>query len=101
MCTLCYDLAGDEHWSDVLPPTVGAVPARMDRARILGRVLARYGLSYHDTGPGGPAQLSDRKGSVELVRNLASVWPAAEALTGRRPDPLDPELLRDLSAERL
>ncbi|MQA85834.1 MAG: hypothetical protein GEV03_14735 [Streptosporangiales bacterium] len=96
MCTLCYELAGDEHWTDVPVASGAQTPARHRRARILSRVLAHYGLAYADSGPGGPASVSDRKGSVELVGNVAAVWPAVERLAGRHPDPLDPGLLEAL-----
>lgn len=99
MCTLCYEFVGDEHWTDTpLSPDAQRTGGH-SRTRIVSDVLAHYGLAYHDSGRGGPASVSDRKGSVELVRNVAAVWPVAERLAGRRPDPLDPELLDALSAE--
>ena len=42
--------------------------------------------------------LSTRTGKTEIVDNLAHLWARAEALSGRRCDPLDPELLARLEA---
>ena len=41
--------------------------------------------------------LKDGKGRSELAQDLGSLWPAAEKLAGRAPDPLDPALLKKLS----
>ncbi len=44
--------------------------------------------------------MSDRKGSVTVVRGLAEVWAAAEDLAHRPLDPLDPVLLERLAGIR-
>ena len=44
----------------------------------------------------GKYVLRDLKGRSELVQDLGSLWPVAERLAGRAPDPLDPALQKAL-----
>ena len=96
MCLLCYSLIGEEHWTDV--PVGGQEPtrARAQRQKILAAICAAHGLDYKDDPTGVTAMMSDRKGSVTVVRGLAEVWVAAEDLAHRPLDPLDPALLQRL-----
>jgi len=64
---------------------------------MLAEILAGYGLDYSDDPSGLTALVSDRKGSVKVVRSLGEVWEAAEQLAARPLDPLDPALLIRLS----
>ncbi len=97
MCVLCYGLAGEEHWTDAQVGTQSRAQARMRRARLVAAVLAAHGLDCHD-GPGGlTTVVSDRKGNAMVVRGLGEIWAAAERVSGRRLDPLDPALLDRLA----
>ena len=100
MCLLCYSLVGEEHWTDV--PVGGQAPtrARAQRRKILSAILAVHGLDYTDDPTGVSAMMSDRKGSVAVVRGLAEIWAAAEDLAHRPLDPLDPALLERLAEIR-
>ena len=96
MCLLCYSLVGEEHWTDVPVGGQERTRARAQRQKILAAILAAHGLDYSDDPTGVTAVMSDRKGSVTVVRGLAEVWVAAEDLAHRPLDPLDPALLRRL-----
>jgi len=100
MCMLCYSLVGEEHWTDV--PVGGQAPtrARAQRCKLLSAILGAHGLDYSDDPSGVTAMMSDRKGSVTVVRGLAEVWVAAEELAHRPLDPLDPALLGRLAEIR-
>ena len=93
MCGLCGTL-GVDHWAE----TGGDRRARVFRVALLGRILAREGLSLDDWG-GALYVLRDRKGRAEVVDNLGAVWQAAERLAGRPLDPLAPSLVRALQAD--
>ncbi|ABG05658.1 conserved hypothetical protein [Rubrobacter xylanophilus DSM 9941] len=111
MCVLCgQDFVARPHWTDrhvvdrALAAGPGADPTayqrerRRDRAHrvaLAGAVLRHYGLRVDDW-EGSRYVLRDRKGRSELVQDLGSLWPAAERLSGRTPDPLDPALLARL-----
>jgi hypothetical protein len=43
--------------------------------------------------------LSTLTGKTEIVDNLTHLWSAAEKLTGRPCDPLDPQLIERLEAD--
>lgn len=100
MCGFCALLGGSgRHWSDGAPGA--AVPGAWRRERIamarrLNRVLAAYGLAVDDW-QGGTLVISSRTGASALVADMGALWPAAERLARRRPDPLDPDLLDRLA----
>ncbi|MCU1671471.1 MAG: hypothetical protein JWP40_4398 [Blastococcus sp.] len=105
MCAICYELAPEDHWSDAVSADAGAsgatVRARARRARILTAVLAPYGLTVSDPGSGRHLTIADRKGAAEVVAGLPAVWEAANRLSPRPVDVLDPRLLDALDdAER-
>ena len=100
MCVLCYGLTGEEHWTDARVGTEAPASVRARRRRMLGEILAAYGLDYSDDPSGLTALVSDRKGNVKVVRSLGEVWEAAAELAARPPDPLDPSLLSRLSTAR-
>lgn len=58
-------------------------------------MLAQFGLEV-DEWSGTMYVLRDRKGSTEVVTTLGVLWPAAERLTGRPLDPLEPALVEAL-----
>lgn len=94
MCSACGFPATEGHWSEA-----GAVNAhqrlraRFIRARKLNAVLQNYGLSAYDDGQTPGIQIADRTGQVILARDLREVWIAAEKLSGKVIDPLDPRFM--------
>jgi hypothetical protein len=95
MCGLCglFGVAG--HWTDGLAGPGGAA-GRRHRARVANRFLAPFGLGLHDWAT--RFTLRSATGKVAVIDHLGEVWPAAERLSGRRCDPLDPALLARLEA---
>jgi len=101
MCGLCYELAPDDHWADgVLDGEGNEFPGRprYRRTRILSAVLAPYGLTVSDPGSGPHCVIADRKGASEVAAGLPAVWQAAERLSPRAIDVLDPALLAALAS---
>jgi hypothetical protein len=104
MCVLCYELADEGHWAEAVasggeaddPPR----RARYRRLRILAATLAPYGLTVSDPGVGRHLVISDRKGASEVAAGLPAVWQAAQRLSRRRIDVLDPELLDALASAK-
>jgi hypothetical protein len=100
MCNLCGVLAGDGHWTEAPPVAAAGDPAprwtrrqeRRHRVDLTNRILRHYGLALADWN-GTTFVLRGRTGRCALVPHLGAVWAAAERLTGRRCDPLDPALL--------
>jgi len=101
MCVLCYELAADEHWSDgVAMDGAEQLPGRprFRRTRLLSAVLGPYGLTVSDPGSGPYCTIADRKGSTEVAAGLPAVWQAADRLSPRPIDVLDPFMLSVLAA---
>ncbi len=101
MCGLCGVLGAEDHWTDAAGSTrifgnAGASRTRrqerLRRVAIGNKILAHYGLKLSDW-QGSAYILRNRTGRQEIVHNLAALWPTAEALAGRRCDPLDPEVI--------
>ncbi|MDQ2801500.1 MAG: hypothetical protein M3Y41_01990 [Pseudomonadota bacterium] len=102
MCVLCGQMLNEIHWSErQLNPewiTQGAGEAtrrrnRRARVRLIGAVLAHYGLEITDDWSASNYLLGDRKGNQQVLASLAELWPAASRMTGRALDPLDDGLL--------
>ncbi|MGA7809997.1 hypothetical protein [Bradyrhizobium sp.] len=107
MCALCGSLGGDEHWTDAVARegvfTRNDDPARRRhergrRVEVANRVLKLYGLKLSDW-QGASFLLATFTGKSEMVGDLGHLWAAAERLTGRSCDPLDPKLLARLDAD--
>lgn len=96
MCILCYQLVGEQDWTDEPIAHDAQRAGRHRRREVVGAVLAQYGLEYRDDGTGASAVISNRKGGTKVVGGLQAVWPAAVELVGRPLDPLDPVLLERL-----
>jgi hypothetical protein len=101
MCSLCGVLGGNEHWTDaaarpgVFTRNVERLDRRRERARRVkaaNRALACFGMSLSDW-QGSAFVLSTRTGKSEMIEDLGHLWPAAERLSGRVCDPLDPVLI--------
>jgi hypothetical protein len=99
VCILCYGLTGEEHWTDARVGQEPRVSVRARRRRMLTQILAAHGIDYSDDPSGVTALISDRKGSIKVVRSLGDVWDAAETLAGLPLDPLEPALLSRISRE--
>jgi hypothetical protein len=106
MCILCGEFLIQIHWTekraeDKARASIDAGAKdenrrnrRRERARrvaVTNEVLRYYGLKINDWS-GTKYVLRDGKGRSELVQDLGSLWPAAQRLTGRPLDPLDPAL---------
>jgi hypothetical protein len=106
MCALCGLIGGDEHWTDAVARdgvfTRNRDPSRrrLERARrveVANRVLKLYGLKLSDW-QGTSFLLSTFTGKSEMVGDLGHLWSAAERLSGRACDPLDPDFLARLES---
>lgn len=109
MCVLCGESLTHLHWTDESrhssvqggirdgDPQGALRRERMRRASAANSLLSLYGLTLSHT-PGRDYQLSDRKGRSVLVSDLGGLWPEAERLAGCPIDPLNPALLRSLTA---
>ena len=75
---------------------------RRERARRVSaanRVLSAFGMSLSDW-QGSSFLLATRTGKNEIIEDLGHLWPAAERLSGRICDPLDPVLIARLEEGR-
>jgi len=106
MCALCGVLGGGGDWTDaaarpgVFTRNVDSVQRRRERANRVAcaqKVLSFYGLTLSDW-QATSFVLSTLTGKSEIVDNLTHLWAAAEKLTGRPCDPLDPRLIDRLEA---
>jgi hypothetical protein len=106
MCALCGVLGGTEHWADAharpgaFTRNTSPMARRRERARRVvaaNRILKHAQLTLADW-QGTAFLLSTRTGKSEIVDSLAHLWVAAERLTGRPLDPLDPALIDRLAA---
>ena len=108
MCVLCGELVMKVHWTDQEMPNkesslmlrVGETQRtrmreRLRRVEFTNQILEYYGLKLRDWN-GTKYVLNDKKGSSVIVQDLGDMWHAAEKLTGRKLDPLDPVLLEAL-----
>ena len=104
MCILCAEFVSQRHWTDrenkgsasglTEGPGERYRSWRRDRSRraaIANKVLRHYGLKVQNW-TGSSYVLRDSKGRSALVRDLGSLWPAAQKLANRPLDPLDPAL---------
>ena len=105
MCGLCGVL-GVEHWTDRTGADqaggAGGGPtarrqARLRRASLLNDILSLYRIRVDDW-QGTSMAVRGPTGRTELAESLIDLWPKAEAVSNRRLDPLDPELLRHLES---
>jgi hypothetical protein len=111
MCVLCGQMFSEIHWSErQLDPEQVSQGAgetlrrqgRHARTRLIGTVLAHYGLEVSDDWSATNYVVGNRKGDRQVVGSLAELWPAASRMAGRLLDPLDDTLLqrlRDSAAE--
>jgi len=106
MCSLCGILGSNEHWSDAVARPgvytrnsegIGRRRERANRVRVANRVLTALGMKLSDW-QGTSFVISTRTGKSEIIEDLGHLWPAAERLSGRMCDPLNPDLIARLEA---
>ncbi|KGI56105.1 hypothetical protein [Campylobacter sp. MIT 97-5078] len=99
MCILCGELISSFHWSDVSfkeeKANISAGEnqkerqrSRLKRAKLLGLVLAFYGLSIKEW-QNSKFILSDKKGKSLIVNDLGDLWLKAEELSSKPIDIFD------------
>ena len=107
MCALCGVLGGAEHWTAAVArlgvftrntDTASHRRGRTSQVAAANRVLEHYRISLADW-QGTAFILATATGKTEIVDNLGHLWTAAERLTGKPCDPLDPELIIALERE--
>jgi hypothetical protein len=101
MCEVCAIFGAGEHWSDFGRLRDERFPfddiqhyrnERKRRIRLINLVLAPVQVTCEDWD-GEALMLFDRAGRAKLALTLNDVWPAAESLSGRAIDPLDPSFV--------
>jgi len=104
MCALCGVLGVEHHWSATVQGSASAdAPRRRaERARriaVANAVLAPARLKLAEFR-GTAYILRSPTGRSAVIDNLSELWPAAQAMTARSLDPLDPDLLDALEEGR-
>lgn len=106
MCEVCAIFGAGEHWSDFGRARNERFPFedirfyRSERARrlaLIGRLLGPAGVTVEDWD-GEAAVVIDRTGRSRLAPTLGDIWAAAEALSGKRVDPLEEGFVAGLEA---
>lgn len=95
MCGLCGLWGETSHWTSIATaPGAQSEAARRLPARAraqqqasIERIGTRIGVSVRDWS-GSSWIVSNASGASEIVGSLPAVWAAAEALSGKRIDPL-------------
>lgn len=88
MCGLCGVFGVAEHWTD---GSRGSSAEAQHRVAIGNDVLSIFGLRLADWQ--GRFTLTGPTGGSAVVDHFGNLWPAAERLTGRPCDPLDPNVI--------
>jgi hypothetical protein len=111
MCSLCGALMNDDHWAERTDEGAAQGGLRVEddarrrarrrertrRVRLVNHILAHHRLVLQDWD-GRLYLLRDAKGRSATVPDLGSLWTVAAELSGRRLDPLEPQLLERLTA---
>lgn len=97
MCVLCGVLGGKPAWGEQSGPS--ARPEKVRREQLLARILEHYGLQLKPWAGEGYL-LGGCSGPTELAQSLSTLWEVVERTSGISCDPLAPELLSLLQAER-
>lgn len=93
MCAFCGAFGGAGHWSDGLSGAAAATPTaeRIRRSAAANALLAPFGLTLREWA--GRYTLRSRTGKMAVVDHFGALWSEAERLSGRRCDPLDPDVI--------
>ena len=101
MCASCGFPAMPGHWTEAgAADAPDRLRARFRRAQVLKSVLPAYGLTADDGGQVPGIQVATVSGAREIVLDLEAVWVAAERLSGRPVDPLDPRFIGEGDDDR-
>ena len=101
MCEVCAIFGAGEHWSDFGRLRDERFPfddiqhyrdERKRRVGLINLVLQSMQVTCEDWD-GEALMLFDRGGRSRIAPTLNDVWPAAEALSGQRIDPLEPSFI--------
>ena len=94
MCASCGYPARPGHWTDAgAADAHDRLRARFRRAEVLKSVLPAYGLTAHDGADVPGIQIATLTGNQTIALDLAELWAAAEKLSGKPVDPLDPRFI--------
>jgi hypothetical protein len=102
MCEVCAIFGAGEHWSDYGRSRDAKFPfadiqhyraERERRIELLDRLFAGLGIGCEDYD-GESLVVVDERGRTKLAPTLSDVWSAAESLSNRSIDLLDPLFLR-------
>jgi hypothetical protein len=104
MCSLCDTMGNGSFWTDAagraeFEASGERVTPRRERARrvqLANLILREFGLKLSDWS-GSAYVIESNSGASEIVYHLNGIWSAAERLSGRRCDPLDPTLIARLA----
>jgi hypothetical protein len=105
MCVLCSQMFSEIHWSErsldpeMVSDGTGETARRQTRnarTRLIGKVLAHYGLEVSDDWSATNYVVGNRKGVQQVVGSLVELWSAVGRMAGCPPDPLDSALLHRL-----
>jgi len=97
MCVLCGALGGKPGWGEQRGPS--ARQEKFLREQLLARIVEHYGLQLKPWA--GEGYLLGRcSGPTQLAQSLSALWEVVERTSGISCDPLAPELLSSLQAER-
>ena len=102
MCIVCDQLPSLAHWTSV-NPGASAEDGRQSFHRQLACLKAvgrHYGIEVSTELAGSAFVTADRKGHSVVCRNVDQVWAAMTVMTGKEPDPLNPDLLADFQRLR-
>ncbi|MFO1037518.1 MAG: hypothetical protein U1E45_11780 [Geminicoccaceae bacterium] len=95
MCGLCGLFGTVGHWTDGAGGGLGPAQ-RQHRVRVANAVLAEMGIRCADWQ--GRFTLTGPTGRSLVIDHLGALWPAAEKLSGKVLDPLDPRLIARVEA---
>ncbi|UTW11727.1 hypothetical protein [Marinobacterium rhizophilum] len=98
MCGLCGTLGREDHWTTDGHTAADTAARRRERYRRIAQANRILGLSRLrlEDFQGASYVLSSATGKQEMVSDLGALWRQADALSGARLDPLDPDLLERL-----
>ncbi|MCM3162244.1 hypothetical protein [Metabacillus litoralis] len=106
MCVLCSEFIHQVHWTDYTSNTkdemtVGEAQrthkrSRLRRVELCNKILKHFRLKLEDW-QGSKFILSDAKGNSIIVHDLAALWNNVEKMLGYPINPLDDELLVNLT----
>ena len=97
MCSACGFPTRPGHWTDAGADTAGdRIRMKLNRAKVLAKILAPYGLTARVPGQIPGFALSSFTGKTVIVPDLEALWDAAAQQLGAPIDPLDPRFIGDV-----